>query len=257
MKEEQAMKSIDPVGRGGLWRAGLALSLAMLAGCASGPNANPKDPLEPFNRGVYQFNDVVDRAVLKPVATAYRDVLPSPVRTGVTNVFANAKDGWSVLNNALQLKGEQTGNSLMRFLVNTLLGLGGVLDIASEMQIERSTEDFGQTLGHWGVGAGPYLVLPLLGPSTLRDTAALPVDGQGDLASSVGDVAVRNSLIALNLVNQRSRYLDASAMLDQVALDPYTFTRDAFLQSRQNDVYDGYPPDDNDSSPFVEDYSVN
>lgn len=257
MKEEQAMKSINHAGHGGLWRAGLLLSLAVLTGCATGPNANPKDPLEPFNRGVYQFNDAVDRAVIKPVATVYRDVLPPPVRTGVTNFFANLKDAWSIVNNALQLKGEAAGNSLMRFGVNTFLGLGGVLDIATEMRIERQTEDFGQTLGYWGVGAGPYLVLPLMGPSTVRDTAALPVDAQGNLVSGVNDVAARNSLTALSLLNQRSRLLDASKMLDQVALDPYTFTRDAFLQRRLNDVHDGYPPDDEGSTPFVEDYSAN
>jgi len=256
MKEEQAMKSINPAGCGGVWRAGLLLSLAVLAGCATGPTADPKDPLEPFSRGVYKFNDVVDRAVLKPVATAYRDVLPSPVRTGVTNFFANLQDAWSIVNNALQLKGEAASNSLVRFGVNTVFGLGGVLDIATEMQIERQTEDFGQTLGYWGVGAGPYLVLPLLGPSTVRDTAALPVDAQGNLVSGVNDVSTRNSLTGLNLLNRRSRLLDATKMLDQVALDPYTFTRDAFLQRRQNDVYDGYPPDES-SSPFVEDYSAN
>lgn len=256
MNEEQAMKSINHAGRGRLWRAGLVLSLAVLAGCATGPNADPRDPLEPFNRGMYQFNDAVDRAVLKPVATVYRDVLPSPVRTGVTNFFANLQDAWSIVNNALQLKGEAAGNSFMRFGVNTFLGLGGVLDIASEMQIERQTEDFGQTLGYWGMGTGPYLVLPLMGPSTVRDTAALPVDAQGNLVSGVNDVSTRNSLITLNLLNQRSRLLDASKMLDQVALDPYTFTRDAFLQRRLNDVYDGYPPDDNGSLPFVEEYSV-
>jgi phospholipid-binding lipoprotein MlaA len=222
----------------------LVLAALMLSGCATGPNVDSRDPLEPFNRGMYQFNDTVDRAVVKPVATVYRDVLPSPLRTGVTNFFANLQDAWSVVNNSLQLKGEAAGDSLVRFGVNTFLGLGGVLDIASEMQIERHTEDFGQTLGHWGVGAGPYLVLPLLGPSTLRDTAALPVDAQGNLVSGVSDVSTRNSLTALGLLNRRARLLEATSILDQVALDPYTFTRDAFLQRRQNDVYDGYPPDD-------------
>lgn len=227
----------------------LALSLLAflaLSGCASGPNANPRDPLEPFNRGVYQLNDAVDRAVLKPVATAYRDVLPSPVRTGVNNFFSNLQDAWSAVNSALQLKGEAAGNNLVRFGVNTFLGLGGVLDIASEMRIERHTEDFGQTLGHWGVGAGPYLVLPLLGPSTVRDTAALPVDAQGNLVSGVNDVATRNSVTALNLLDRRSRLLDATKLLDQVALDPYTFTRDAHLQRRRNSVYDGNPPDEDE-----------
>lgn len=221
-----------------------ALFVLLLSGCASGPRANPRDPLEPFNRGVYQFNDAVDRAVIKPVASAYRDVLPSPVRTGVSNFFANLQDAWSFVNNALQLKGEAAGNSLFRFGVNTFMGLGGLLDIASEMRIERKTEDFGQTLGYWGVGAGPYLVLPLLGPSTVRDTVALPVDAQGNAVNGVSDVPVRNSLTTLNLLNQRARLLEASDMLEQVALDPYTFTRDAFMQRRQNDVYDGYPPDE-------------
>lgn len=232
------------------WPA-LALVVLMASGCATGPGVNPRDPLEPLNRGVYQLNDAVDRAVIKPVATAYRDVLPSPVRTGVTNFFANLQDAWSFVNNALQLKGEAAGNSLVRFGVNTFLGLGGVLDIATEMRIERKTEDFGQTLGYWGVGSGPYLVLPLLGPSTVRDTVALPVDAQGNAVNGVSDVPARNSLTTLNLLNQRSRLLDASAMVEQVALDPYTFTRDAFLQRRQNDVYDGNPPDEVEVTPAV------
>lgn len=226
-------------------RYGGALALLMLStACATGPNANPRDPAEPFNRGVYAFNDAVDRAVLKPVATVYRDTLPQPVRTGVSNFFANLQDVWSGVNNALQFKARESVESFFRFGVNTTFGLVGLLDVASEMRIERHTEDFGQTLGYWGVGAGPYLVLPLLGPSTLRDTAALPVDMQGNLISNVNDVPARNSAIALDLVNRRSRLLDATQMLDQVALDPYTFTRDAFLQRRRNLVYDGNPPEE-------------
>ncbi|MDI1244626.1 MAG: VacJ family lipoprotein [Rhodoferax sp.] len=233
------------------------LAALLLSGCATGPNADQRDPLEPFNRGVYQLNDTVDRAVVKPVATAYRDVVPSPLRTGVTNFFANLQDAWSIVNNSLQLKGEAAGNSLVRFGVNTFLGLGGILDIASEMRIERHTEDFGQTLGHWGVAAGPYLILPLLGPSTVRDTVALPVDLQGNLVSGVNDVSTRNALTSLALLNRRARLLDATGMLDQVALDPYTFTRDAFLQRRQNDVYDGNPPDDAEPGDAVDGNSAN
>ncbi len=227
-----------------LWRW-LALGLLLsLTACATGPNTNPKDPMEPLNRGVYGFNDALDRAVIKPVATVYRDVLPSPMRTGVSNFFANLQDAWSGVNNALQLKPQESAESFVRFGVNTFLGFGGVLDIATEMRIERHTKDFGHTLGYWGVGPGPYLVLPLLGPSTLRDTAAMSVDNQGNPISHLSDVPTRNSLTALRLLDRRARLLDASKMLDQVALDPYTFTRDAFLQRRRSTVYDGNPPDE-------------
>jgi phospholipid-binding lipoprotein MlaA len=202
--------------------------------------------MEPLNRSVYGFNDAVDRALIKPVATAYRDVLPSPVRTGVINFFNNLQDAWSIVNNTLQLKAEGAGNSLVRFGVNTFFGMGGVLDIATEMRIERYTEDFGQTLGYWGMGAGPYIVLPLFGPTTLRDTAALPVEMQGNLVSHASDVSARNSATMLNLLSHRARLLDASKMLDEVALDAYTFTRDAFLQRRRSQVYDGNPPDDSE-----------
>lgn len=222
----------------------LVAAVLLLSACATGPNANPRDPMEPFNRGVYGFNDAVDRAVIKPVATAYRDVLPSPVRTGVSNFFNNLQDLWSFVNNTLQLKGEGAGNSIVRFGVNTVFGLGGLIDIASEMRIERHTEDFGQTLGRWGVGAGPYMVLPFVGPSTVRDTAALPVDMTGNVVSHVDHVPTRNSATVLNLVDRRSQLLDASRMLDEVALDPYAFTRDAYLQRRRNQVYDGNPPDE-------------
>jgi len=230
-------------------RAALVVAALLLSACATGPNANPRDPLEPFNRSMYGLNDAVDRAVIKPVATAYRDVLPSPVRTGVSNFFNNLQDLWSFVNNTLQLKGEGAGNSIVRFGVNTVFGLGGLIDIATEMRIERHTEDFGQTLGRWGVGAGPYVVLPLLGPSTVRDTAALPVDMKGNVVSQVDHVPTRNSATVLNLVDRRSQLLDASQMLDEVALDPYSFTRDAYLQRRRNQVYDGNPPDEDVSMP--------
>ncbi len=235
-----------------LMRGLLLLAAVLLTGCASGPTADRRDPLEPLNRGVYRFNDAVDRAVIKPVATAYRDVLPSPVRTGVNNFFNNLQDAWSAVNNALQLKGEAAGNSAVRFGVNTVFGLGGLLDIATEMRIERHTKDFGHTLGYWGVPPGPYIVMPLLGPSTLRDTAAKSVDVAGNLLSGLDDNGARNSATILKLVDTRAQLLRATAMLDQIALDPYTFTRDAHLQRRRASIYDGYPPDEEEVMPDLD-----
>lgn len=221
------------------------LLCAVLVGCATGPNANPKDPLEPFNRSMFEFNDALDHAVLKPVATAYKEVTPELVRRGVGNFFDNIEDLWSFVNNVLQLKGEGAANSIMRVGVNTFIGLGGILDVASEMQIERHTEDFGQTLGRWGVGAGPYVVLPFFGPSTLRDTVALPVDKTvGDPVTKIEDIPVRNTLWALRLVDHRARLLRAGDVLEEVALDKYTFMRDAHLQRRRNAVFDGNPPEE-------------
>lgn len=209
--------------------AGL-LVLALLQGCATGPN--PRDPFEPFNRSVSRFNEGVDEAIVKPVAQVYQNVLPSPVRTGVNNFFGNLSDVWSMVNNLLQGRPQAAGESLMRFSVNTTLGLGGVLDWATEMGIERHREDFGKTLGRWGVDTGPYLVLPLLGPSTIRDTAALVVDTKGDLVTHVNDVSARNSLYVLRAVDLRASLLRAGEVLDGAALDKYSFTRDAYLQRR-------------------------
>ncbi len=237
--------------RAALW-SGVLLILVSLAGCASGPNANPRDPLEPFNRGVYQFNDAVDRAVLKPVATAYRDVAPVRVRQGVGNFFGNLEDVWSFVNNALQFKGQAAFDSLKRFGVNTFVGWGGIFDIASEMDIEKHTKDFGHTLGYWGVGPGPYLVLPLLGPSTLRDTVALPVDLKGDIVSHVAHVPTRNTTMAVRVVDNRAALLKASTMLEEAALDRYSFTRDAFLQRRRSVIYDGNPPEEDTVENTVE-----
>lgn len=232
-------------GMAALRRLGLAcVGAVLLAGCATGPKVNPADPLEPFNRTMFEFNDVLDRHVLKPVATTYRDLTPSPVQRGVGNFFGNLEDAWSVVNNLLQIKPEGAANSLMRVAVNTVFGFGGLLDIASEMEIPRHTEDFGQTLGRWGVGPGPYVVLPLLGPSTLRDTAARPTDWRGDVAAQQDDMALRNSLVTLRLVDTRARLLRAGDMLEDASFDKYTFLRDAYLQRRRNAVYDGNPPEE-------------
>lgn len=222
----------------------IALALALLAGCATGPNANPADPLEPLNRQVARFNDTVDDAVLRPVATVYRQVLPSPVRTGVNNFFSNLSDVWSFANSVAQLKLQDSAQTFMRVNVNTFFGLGGLLDIATEAGIDRRTEDFGQTLGYWGVPSGPYLVLPLLGPSTVRDAAALPIDVNGDPVNYVTNIPLRNSMYALRLVDLRSNLLRAGQLLQDAALDRYSFTRDAFLQRRRNEIHDGNLPDE-------------
>ena len=221
----------------------MALCLT-LVGCATGPTANPRDPFEPFNRSIFGFNDAVDRTVLKPVATAYRNVTPGVVRTGVGNFFSNLEDFWSLANSLLQLKGRAAADTAVRLSVNTFLGLAGVIDLAGEMGIDRHKEDFGQTLGYWGVPGGPYLVLPLLGNFTLRDAAALPVDFKGDMVSNLSHKRSRYSLKALNLIDSRAAFLNASSLIEGAALDKYTFTRDAYLQSRRSAIYDGNAPDE-------------
>ncbi len=229
--------------------AGGMLALALLTtGCATGPNPHPQDPFEPFNRGVTRFNDVVDDAVLKPVATAYRNITPQPARTGVTNFFSNLGDVWSFVNNVLQFKGQASAETFMRVNVNTLFGLGGILDVATELGIERHREDFGQTLGYWGMPSGPYLVLPILGPSTVRDTAVLPVDFKGDLLDQVDHIPTRNSAIALRLVNARANLLRVGSVIDEAALDKYSFTRDAYLQLRSAEVKDTGPGSSSDGA---------
>jgi len=229
----------------------VVLAASLLTGCASMPEgaaANPRDPWEGYNRSMTRFNDSVDRAVSKPVATGYTKVVPSPVRTGVSNFFGNLGDMWSFVNNVLQADAEGSLHSFWRVAVNTTFGLGGVLDWASEMRLDRHRKDFGMTLGRWGMPPGPYLVLPILGPSTLRDTVALPVDvWVGSPTRYIGYVPLRNSLYALKPVDVRSQLLGATELLGQASLDPYSFTRDAWLQKRRNDVYNGNPPPDDDA----------
>lgn len=213
-----------------------------LQACATVPNADVRDPWESMNRRVYSFNDVLDKVALKPVATVYANVLPSPVRTGIHNFLGNLGDVWSMVNSALQLKGQATVETLMRIQVNTFLGLGGVLDVATEMRLEKRREDFGQTLGYWGVKPGPYVVLPLLGPSTLRDTLATPLDLKGDMVQQFNDASTRSVLSVTRVIDTRSGMLQTLDIVKEAALDPYTFVRDGYLQKRESDVYDGNPP---------------
>ena len=229
------------------WLSAAVLAAAVLStGCATGPNANPKDPLEPMNRSISRFNDSLDENVLKPVATGYKDVTPDLVQQGVRNVFNNLSDIWSTVNNGLQLKGRDTAESLMRSVVNTVFGIYGVFDVATPIGLQRHPEDFGQTLGAWGVPDGPYVVLPLFGPSTLRDTAGMPVDTSVDYVRNLDHIATRNSAMALRVVDKRTSLLGTSNLLTEAAIDKYSFQRDAYLQYRRNQVFDGNPPDEED-----------
>jgi phospholipid-binding lipoprotein MlaA len=223
------------------WAAAAGV-LALAQGCATGPEANRADPLEPFNRTVFSLNDKVDKAVVKPVASAYREVTPKLVRTGVTNFFGNIGDVWSAVNNALQAKPQQALESLFRFTTNTVFGVAGIFDVATDLKIPKSSEDFGQTLGHWGVPSGPYLVLPVLGPSTVRDAAGTVVDFNGNLLTRSNDVAFRNTASAVGIVNVRANLLDAGDLLDQASLDKYSFARDVYLQRRRSLIRPGAAP---------------
>lgn len=224
---------------------GLALVLAALPVWAQdGRPSSPKDPWEGFNRVVYNVNDALDAALLKPVATGYQKAVPEPARDGVKNFFGNLGDVWSTVNLLLQGKVVESARMTLRVASNTVFGLGGVLDPATEFGLERHSEDFGQTLGFWGVPPGPYVVLPVLGPSTLRDTAALPVDMQASSLSFVNDNNAVVTLSGLRVVSTRAGLLSAERLLSDVALDKYSFLRDAYLARRRSLVYDGNPPDE-------------
>lgn len=217
--------------------------LILATGCATQSN---KDPLESFNRGVYKFNDVADRAVIKPVAKTYKTVTPSPIRKGVSNFFSNLYTVTSVLNNILQLKFSNAFSEAGRFVINSTFGIAGFIDVASMDNIPRLNEDFGQTLGHWGVGNGAYLVLPLLGPSTLRDATGIIFDGITTdpltYTHNIGEISLHNQLRTAQIIDQRTQLLDATDILDGASLDPYAFLRDAYLQRRASQVQDGLVP---------------
>jgi len=212
-----------------------------LTGCAV--NGDPRDPIEPVNRAIHSFNDGFDRTILTPVAKGYKKVTPSFAQTGVRNFFSNLDDVTVVANDILQLKVEQTTRDFMRLAINSTFGFLGVFDVAREMGLQKHNEDFGQTMGRWGAGSGPYLVLPFVGPSNLRDAAGFMFDSRHvDLVRNYDDVATRNPVLALRLVARRADLLEAKRAVDAAALDNYEFTRDFYLERRKGLVYDGNPP---------------
>jgi phospholipid-binding lipoprotein MlaA len=224
------------------------VALALLAGCAAPPGQqrDPRDPFEPVNRGIYKFNERLDRAVVRPTARAYQTVVPQFVRNSVGNVFSNLRDVRNVVNNTLQGKFTDAYSDFGRFAINSTLGVLGLFDIASEAGIEKHDEDFGQTLGWWGVRGGPFIMLPIFGPSNARDTVGWAADFLTDPVTYVDPTSARYQLTGTRLVSRRAELLDAKQVLDAAALDPYVFIRDAYLQRRQNLVYDGKPPLDKD-----------
>ena len=221
-----------------------ALLLALLAGCATTNMGTPGDPLERMNRATYRFNDSLDRHVMRPVAKGYIKHVPSLIRTGIDNFLENLAFPTTIVNDLLQLKVKDTLVDLGRFTVNSTLGIGGILNPANAFGIPKNDEDFGQTLGRWGVPAGPYVVLPLLGPSSLRDAPAIYVDAQTDLRITLDlDRTTEWALVGISLVNRRSELLPYDASFDS-AYDRYAFIRNAWLQRREYQVKDGAVEDD-------------
>jgi phospholipid-binding lipoprotein MlaA len=240
--------------------AGVLLCATLQGGCATAQvpgdgeqdRAKPVsdiDPWERLNRDIFAFNEAFDKVLLIPVAEGYQAVLPGPVRTGIGNAFNNINDAWSAANHLLQGHPFSSAEMVTRFLVNTTLGLGGFLDWASEMGLERKREDFGQTLGRWGVPIGPYFVIPFIGPSSVRDTIGFAVDREFTLGNYLTDRKYFNALSILELIQVRSELLPATRLINQIALDKYSFMRDAYLARRRNLVYDGNPPPEPDDTP--------
>lgn len=236
---------------------GAMVLVAVMAGCATVPpnaGSNPADPWERYNRHVSEFNDRFDAVVTRPVALAYVGVVPQPVRDCVSNFFTNAADVPSFLNNVLQAKPTAAATDLCRVAINTTIGLLGCFDVARNMGLERTDEDFGQTLGFWGIGQGPYFVWPFLGPATVRDSVGRVAGFYTNPIDYISDVPTRNVLWGLALIDTRANLLSLDRLLDG-ALDRYQFIRDAYLQRRLNQVFDGNPPrtridgEDDDSRP--------
>lgn len=231
------------------------ISALTLGGCATKQRSpHPDDPWEGYNRAIFSFNENLDEAVLKPLATGYDKAAPLPVKVSVGNFFGNLNDVWTSINNLLQGKGGDGATDAARVLINTTVGIFGVFDVATEMGIEKHEEDLGQTFAVWGASSGPYFVVPFFGPKTIRSTVALPFDLYGRSAWRPEDVAARNSLSALRVVNVRATLLGADRAVDEGSLDKYGYIRDFYLQQRRYEIFDGNPPrerfDDSQADPL-------
>jgi phospholipid-binding lipoprotein MlaA len=222
----------------------LAAAGALLAGCAAAPNKD--DPLEPWNRAMYEVHQVVDGGVVKPIAQAYVAVTPEPIRTGVSNFFGNIDDLFTGINNVLEGRGDQAGDDFGRVLLNSTFGMGGILDLASMMGITKDKKDFGITFGKWGAPPGPYLFVPLFGPTTVRDGTGTLVRLFIGPVGYIPNVALRNSIYGVGYVDTRAQALSAESVLDTAAIDRYRFLRNAYLKARRYQVYDGKPPPEED-----------
>ena len=225
------------------------LASLALAGCATVQTTSKDDPFEPWNRAMYDVHQVVDGHFIKPIAQAYVDTTPKPVQHGIHNFFQNLDDVVSVINDFLQWKLDKAGNDMGRVMINSFFGLGGIIDIASDAGIERGDEDFGQTFGVWGIPQGPYLFIPVLGPTTVRDGTGLIVRAYASpLSYVIVDVPTRNILYGIGFLDYRAQALDAEKLVDQASIDKYTFIRRAYLQRRAYLVRDGRPapPDEED-----------
>ena len=230
--------------RQGRFRLSIIILCLLITSCATVPSnvRDESDPLEVYNRNMHAFNEKVDDYLLKPVAKGYNFVMPNFANKGVTNFFSNIDDVVVMFNDLFQFKFAHAGRDFGRVAINSTIGILGLLDIAQDMGIPKRDEDFGQTLGYWGVGTGPYFVIPFLGPSDIRDAFGRVADSFMDPITYVRPIESRNGLIILEAIDLRADLLSASKVFDEAALDPYLFTRDAYLQRRESQVYDGEPP---------------
>lgn len=234
------------------------LAVLMIGGCGSIPKEqrDPRDPWQPYNRAMFKFNTDFDNAFFKPAAQGYEAITPEPVSKGITNFFNNVADVTSAVNNALQFKLSRAGSDVSRVLVNTTVGLVGFIDVATNIGIPSYKEDFGQTLGYWGFGDGPYFVMPILGPSSVRDTFGFAGDVLIDPFFNLQEDEIYWGFVVLRAIDTRAGLLDASDLMDEAALDRYVFVQDAYLQRRRNLVHDGNPPADQDYDLFWDEDAI-